>query len=718
MSRRKSPLIPGPRRSRGRSTTPGPRRARASSPGSLGRRETTAGRVGDRIRVPSVDARIESSQQVMKRARGRAWLLAGVFGVALAGVGVRAATLCVSPSERTVALGSQQRWEQMTLEARRGAIYDRHGSRLVVSVDTPNVIVDPMFVDKDDIPRLSREVGRILDLPPEEVADKMRREGRRYAPLAYQVHPKVAAEILDLGERAFFLESDQRRFYAESDLAAHVLGYINKDGDGVTGVERAMDDRLRGSSVLLQRRRDRRGLDVDRLSDVDRASSAGMDVHLTIDRHIQRITERALKGIEERHEPKAAMAVVIDVKTGDVLALANTPTFNPNAIDEDQASMRNRVVLDAVEPGSVLKPFTVASAIDEGKVTVDTLIDCENGRWRLGRSRIGDDHPHGVITVGEVVKYSSNIGSAKLALSLGSDTYLERLHAFGFGQPTGIGLPGEAGGRIRRADRIKPIELATTSYGQGMTATPLQLAYALATIANGGVRMKPRLVTRVYDEDGVPAEVREPEVWGRVVSEETAAQVTRAMITVTERGGTATRAQVPGYRVAGKTGTAWKVEDGHYTDARIGSFMGFVPADDPEIAIVVVVDDPQVGSGYGGINAAPAFAEIARESLRHLGVEPDPALLDEEEDTLPDDDLLGADVTAPPLSDLVVVDRDSGGLGWVLPDLSGSTVREALVALQGTGLSVQIEGSGRLAAMEPAPGDPVPPGTAVHLTFQ
>jgi len=720
VTRRFSPL--GSRR---RSSSPVGRRRRGDTPGRAGRSSSTGdtGRGVERIRVPTVDARVEPSDQVMKRARRRAWMLAGVFGVALAAVGVRAATLCVAPSERTIALGSEQRWEQMTLEARRGAIYDRHGHRLVVSVDTPNVIVDPNFVDPQDIPRLSRQVARILDLDPADVAEKMRREGRRYVPLAHRVHPRVAAEVLDLGERALYLESDQRRFYAEADLAAHVLGYVDREGDGVTGVERALDDRLRGSSVLLQRRRDRRGLDVDRMADVDRASSAGMDVHLSIDRHIQRITERALRGIEERHEPAAAMAVVVDVRTGDVLALANTPTYNPNALTADAAPKRNRVVLDAVEPGSVFKPFTVAAAIDEGKVDIDTLIDCENGRWRVGRSRIGDDHPHGVITVSEVVKFSSNIGSAKMALMVGKDAFLERMNAFGFGERSGIDLPGEHPGFMRPAESIKPIELVTTSYGQGATATPLQLAYATATIANGGVRMRPRLVTRVFDEDGVPAQVHEPEVWGRVISESTARDVTQAMVTVTEKGGTATRARIPGYRVAGKTGTAWKVEDGHYTDARIGSFIGFVPADDPKLAIVVVVDDPQVGSRYGGIVAAPAFAEIGRESLRHLGVPPDPALLESDDDAPgsdADSDAVErvADLAPLPLPELVDVEAAANASGWVLPDLSGRTVREVLVALQGTGLSVQIEGTGRLAAMEPPPGAAVPPGTDVRLTFQ
>ena len=282
-----------------------------------------------------------------------------------------------------------------------------------------------------------------------------------------------------------------------------------------------MDSFLDGGQVVIQRLRDRRGLGVESVSSSHRPQ-AGMTVSTTLDRSIQHAAERALDGIVERHAPKAAFAVVVDVKTGDIIALANRPGFNPNALGTDPAPRRNHAVQDAIEPGSVLKPFTIAAAIEEGILGEHTPVDCEGGAYYIGRTRIRDDHPHNVVTATEVLKYSSNIGSAKQALAIGAPRFMRYMKDFGFGERTGVGLPGERSGRLRRADKIRPIELATTSYGQGMTSTGLQLAMATAAIANDGVLMKPRLVTQVTDADGLPAWTMAPTPVRRVISSETA----------------------------------------------------------------------------------------------------------------------------------------------------------------------------------------------------
>ncbi len=662
--------------------------------------------MADRIELPPIAPEVEPLDLVRARGETRArWVAAALMGL-LVVVGARGVQLCVSPLDRTVRAAGVQRWDQITLRARRGEVYDTNGRRLATSVATPNIVVDPAILEPDEIPGLAAQLAQLLGLPASELADKMRRDSR-YQRLAMRVHPAIAAEVEGIGHRALWAERSSRRYYPEEQLASQILGFVDASGAGQEGLEASLDDYLRGGEVLLQRRRDRHGLNVDDPMGWG-DQNVGMNVHLTIDRQIQRVAERALAGVVERSAPVSATAIVIDVPTGDVLAIANVPTFNPNALSDDAAPRRNHALQDAIEPGSVVKPFLVASALEDGVVTTDSLMDCEGGSWPVGRSRIHDDHPHGIVTIGEVLKYSSNICSAKLAMRMGATSFLGHLHDWGFGSRTDLPLPGERRGFLRKPDRIKPIELATTAFGQGMTSTPLQLASATAALANGGTRMRPRLVKRVEDAFGVPEFVQRPAVVERVVSESVADAVAAMLVTVTEPGGTATRARVPGYLVAAKTGTAQKVKDGRYSAARIGSMVGFIPADDPKLAIVVVVDEPTVGSRYGGTVAGPAWAAIAGGSLRHLGIAPDPALLPEAE---------GAD-DEPEAEPRGALRLSWSGEGWTLPDLAGRLLREAVVSLEPAGFQLDVSGSGAVVAQIPAPGTPVPPGGRVSLVLR
>jgi len=620
-------------------------------------------------------------------------------------VGARGAQLCLDPSDRTVASSAVQRWGRVTMRAPRGDILDRHGRRLATTVDTPSIVVDPMLVRPEEVAGLSREVASILDLDSREVAARMRRD-TRYARLASRVHPALVDRIERLDHPSLWVHRNPRRYYPEASLASQVVGFVDAAGNGRQGLEASLDEYLRGGVTLEQRRRDRRGYGVDGPTE-DPWRARGMDVHTTLDRVVQRITERALEGVVERHAPRAAYATVVEVKTGDILAMANAPTYNPNLLAGDAFPRRNHPVQDAFEPGSVLKPFTIAAAVQEGLVSERTVVDCEGGNWYVGRTRIRDDHPRRLITTTEVMKYSSNIGTAKLALHMGPETFIGYLRDFGFAGRTDVVLPGERRGQIRSPDRVKSIELATTAYGQGMTATQLQLAMATAAIANGGVLLRPRLVTRVVDTDGTPAWQQRPQPVRRVLSREVAAEVARMMVTVTEPGGTATRARVDGYIVAGKTGTAEKVQDGQYTDARVSSFIGFVPATDPLLAIVVTVDEPSRGSRYGGVVAAPAFAEIAGQSLRYLGVPPDAATEDR-----------GAVVAAAKPAERDQVQLTWADDGWTLPDFEGRPMREVLVGLEDAGLNIRIEGSGRAVAQRPAPGARVAFGGTVSVVFR
>jgi len=669
---------------------------------------TTTGR----LRLPRLPQAVEPTEVVRSRAVGRIrWILGLLVGLLLV-IAVRGVQLCLVPSERTLRAAAVQRWDQVTLRARRGEILDRHGRRLATSVATPNVIVDPLRVLPSEVETLAATVARIVGGDAAEIADKMRRDESRYQRVAVKVHPSVAEAIDALDHPALWVEREPRRYYPEETLASQLIGFVDAASGGREGIEASLDTHLRGGSVLLQRRRDRRGLDVDdpsRISDLQ----VGGDVHLTIDRTIQRITERALEQIMIESEPLAASAIVLDVATGDILALANAPTFNPNDLGEDAAPRKNHVVQDAIEPGSVFKPFTVAAVVEAGLVNPETTIDCEGGTWMLGRTAIRDDHPHGVLTIREVLKYSSNIAAAKLALELGADDFFAVLSRFGFAARTGTELPGERAGFLRDARTVKPIELATTAFGQGVTATPLQLALAMAALGNDGVRMQPRLVVRVEDMYGIPEWVKSPETAGRVVSERTADTVVEMMTSVTEKGGTAPRARVPGYRVAGKTGTAEKVTDGRYGDARIGSFAGLVPAEDPRLAIVITVDEPSKGSKYGGINAAPAFALIAGETLRTLGVPPTES---EQRAAGSGQRVAEGGCQLPAAScqpaSLALTWKESG---WTLPDLTGRTMREVATSLAPAGIALSMMGSGRVVSQDPPPGAPVSSGTTVSI---
>ncbi|MBA2320813.1 MAG: transpeptidase family protein [Deltaproteobacteria bacterium] len=664
-----------------------------------------------RLEIPRFEPEPEAPELVRARARGRIAVLGALMMGCLAIAALRGVQLAVAPSDRTVRVAAVQRWDQVTLQARRGEILDRNGHRLATSVATPNIIVDPILVEPAEVDTLAAQVAGILDLPVAEIAEKLVRPSR-YVRLAMRVHPAMAARIDAIDHPSLWVERTSRRYYPEETLASQLIGFVDTDGSGREGLESELDSWLRGGQILLQRKRDRRGLSVDQPLRNDLDLNVGMDVHLTIDRQIQRMTERALEDVFAKHAPKAAWAVVVDVRTGDILALANAPGFNPNAITEDPGARKNHVVQDAIEPGSVFKPFTVAAAIEEGLVTPESKIDCENGNWAVGRARIHDDHPHGVVTITEVIKYSSNIGSAKLALQLGARTFLGYVGAFGFGERTGVQLPGERTGVVRTADKIKPIELVTTAFGQGVTATPLQLAMATAALANDGIRMKPRLVTRVEDAHGVPEYNQRPEIANRVVSVETARQVAQMMVTVTEAGGTATRAVVPGYQVGGKTGTAQKAENGRYGAGRIGSFVGFIPADRPVLAIAVSVDEPSIGSKFGGIVAAPAFASIAGQSMRYLGIPADPPPPPDPTKPVPPAPVLVADVPDP---DLVL---GWNGQGWTLPDLAGRPLREVMAGVQGSGLNLQLEGTGLAVSQLPPAGASLAPGETLRVIFQ
>ncbi len=677
----------------------------------------------------------DADQVAIRVSEARSLAAFGFVGIASFVLLVRATVLMTVPDERL-----EQRADQFQgakeEHGPRGALYDRQGRLLAYTVNLPALHIKPAAISDEDlavlIPKLAPLTGHSEAWLKSHLGPQANGQKLIDLRLADGLDPASVAEVTQGFRRDQLWSLEEPiRFYPGKAEGAPLIGYIDAQGVGAAGLEKVLEKDVRGEVFRRVQIQDRKGRAVDAGVDDDRVSKSGHSVRLTIDTSIQSAAESAVMEAVVASRPLAAMAVVVDVHTGAILAMVSWPEGNPNdgAARADQANFTNHTAMDQIEPGSVMKPFVTAAALEEHLVTPESMVDCELGHWTVSGKTISDDHPKGVISVSDVIKYSSNIGAAKLGFMLGPERVLTYLSDFGFARSTGLNLPGEVAGFMRKVDSIKPIELANTSFGQGITASPVQLAAAAATLANGGVRMKPYLVDAVLDRFGEVETVRAPQEDRQVVSPETAAQVAMMMQSVTEEGGTGTRARIDGYLVAGKTGTAQKVTNGVYGKERISSFVGFLPADRPEIAIAVSVDSPTIGSKYGGIVAAPVFSEIGAFTMRYLGVEPDPNVtfkaphLGLDEHGHPTGEpveeaphvVVSEAEPPPPLPPIEVVGDHEGG--WVMPDLSGRTLRAALAGLDGTGLVLDVSGYGTLVAQSPAPGSPVRAGERVTLHF-
>ena len=678
---------------------------------------------------PSAAADVALLAESSRRAT---WALLGL-AVVMALLSVRAGWVMGVADERLEKHGREQFRFAVELRGRRGALVDRNGRVLASTVNLPSLYVNPSKIPAEEVEKRVSGIVALTGKSEEWVRARFVKRGGKFlqeVKLGASLDPDDAkALIVGLPRDQMWLVEEPVRVYPGRDLGAPLIGFTDVFDDGAAGLEKVLNKELSGDTLRLLQEKDRKGRVLQGGSDAARGANAGHSVRLTVDASIQYAAERALDEAMAVSQPEAAMAVVMDIHTGSILALASRPGGNPNDGESraHQENFKNRPAMDQIEPGSVFKPFVASAAMEEGLVTPETMLDCELGNWAVGSKVIHDDHEKGIISVTQVIKYSSNIGAAKLGFMLGADKTLQYLRDYGFGRSTGLGLPGEVSGTMRTAANIKPIELATTSFGQGVTASPIQLVAGVATLANGGMRMAPRIVDAVLDRHGEVEMAREPREDRRVVSEKTARTMSRMMETVTEDGGTGTRARVPGYRVAGKTGTAQKVENGGYSATkRISSFIGFLPADRPEVAIAVIVDSPTVGSKFGGIAAAPAFSAIGAFTMRYLGIAPDaPGLVVAPAPGMPAEDpeqpVAAAPrpareepfVTALPSEPVELAANADGA--WVLPDLSGRSLRAALAALEPSGLDLRVEGSGRVVSQEPLAGTPLTAGETVVL---
>ena len=504
----------------------------------------------------------------------------------------------------------EQRYARTLLEApTRGTIFDRNGVVLVSSVPARAVWVNPGDFSADG--RQRAQLARLLDMSPEELHRHIANEDRSFVYLRRQLDPDVAQSIENLNIPGVHTARESRRFYTQGSATSQLLGFTDLGEHGLEGVEREYEPVLGGQTGLRHVIEDRLHHTIE--DDWVREPVQGKDIALAIDDRIQYIAHAAVKQAAESNKAHAAAAVVLDARTGELLALANWPDFDPahrRAIDPDQ--FRDRAVTDTFEPGSTLKPFSIATAIETGVVRPDTVIDTAPGRITVGGRTISDEHPHAALTVEQVVAKSSNVGTTKIALQMPAQALWETLTAVGFGQVPHTGLSGAVTGRLRPASTWKPVEQATIAYGYGISVSLLQLAHAYLVFARDG-DIVPVSVLRM-DAPAAPVQV---------ISPATAAKMRHMLELATSDEGTAPAARIPGYRVAGKTGTARKLQDGHYVDSYVSSFVGFAPASDPRIVVAVMVDNPRAGRFFGGDVAAPAFGVIASGTLRALQVTPD-----------------------------------------------------------------------------------------------
>jgi cell division protein FtsI (penicillin-binding protein 3) len=631
-----------------------------------------------------------------------------LLGVALG----RAVQLQVYERDKLRGLAQDQYVRQIEIPARRGDILDRRGTPLAQSVEVDSVWVDPSMLP--DVKQSSRALARALQLDAEELHARLSR-ARRFAWLKRQVTPREVEAVKALGLPGLGFTKEPRRFYPQRELAAHVVGMVGTDGHGLEGLELAFQDELSGQNSRLSGFRDAKGRKLLVSGAPDIIERQGASVTLTLDRHLQYVSEKALSRAVEDARAVAGMALVMDPRTGEILAIANHPRFNPNTpTREARASIRNRAALDTFEPGSTMKAFVVAAALEQKAIKPDELLFCENGKWPIGRHIIHDTHEYGWLSPQRVLQVSSNICAAKMGQALGRERLVQAYRDFGFGERTGLALPGEGRGSIPfpKAE----VSLATQSFGQGMSTTAVQLTAAWAALANEGVLMRPYLVSKVVDPDGVVLLENRPTEVRRVVSAQTARKVVAMLESVVSREGTAPRAAMADYRVAGKTGTAQKVDPvaRGYSDKRLASFVGMVPAENPRVVILVVVDEPKTDV-YGGLVAAPAFKEIATAAMAHLAVPPS------REVPLPPTALpVAAQLppakvapARPVVAEAVPENLEPGSVR--VPDVVGHAGRDAVTKLLTAALEPQLLGSGRVVSQTPAAGSLVEKGARVTL---
>ena len=553
--------------------------------------------------------------------RNRRTLIVGIMFLALLLViGSKAFYLQVWEGEWLSAKAVKQVESAVVNQAQRGTIYDRTGQEVAVSIGARSIAAYPGQIK--NVKGAARALGKVLKINAKSLQRKMKAD-KSFIWVKRQVTPKELEATKALGIPGVDFIGENGRFYPHKGLTAQLIGFTGIDGHGLEGLEFYYDQDLKGSPGRLKVWRDALGRGFA-ASENAKPLHRGHDLILTIDLNIQYITEKALEAAVDKFSAKSGMALVMDPASGALLALAHYPFFNPNVFRRfSRDDWRNRAVTDPFEPGSTLKIFSAAAALESGKVTPSTIVYCENGSYQIGRNTIHDPHPRGWLSLQQIVKYSSNIGAVKIGELIGKQTLYDHLRQFGFGARTGIDCPGETVGTLSHPKRWSRVDAGAIAFGQGISVSAIQLITAANAIANDGILMRPYLVKAVTNGNGRPIREFTPHPVRQTVSPVTARKLRKIMSTVITEGGTGVNAAIEGHKVCGKTGTAQKIDaHGKYAnDKYVASFLGMAPADNPRVTILVIIDEPR-GEHYGGIVAAPVFGEIARETLNYINLSP------------------------------------------------------------------------------------------------
>lgn len=618
------------------------------------------------------------------RSRGKIIFAGVLFALALMGLWARAYYVQVVKGPEYAKMANRQYWASETILGKRGEILDRNGLLLAKTITTQSVYARPNEVV--DRWAVAQALGKILGVPSKTLGAVLDPK-KRFVWVARKISDAQAQAIKDGMLPGIYLDAENSRQYPQGHMAGQLLGFVNVDGRGIEGVERSFNDLLAPSSAKYTVQKDAAGTRLSNLDSDDRSSFDGQSLRLTVDAQIQLATEESLERSVLRAKGKYGMGLVVDVTTGDILSWANYPLFNPNVVKKADGEWKNRLAVDIFEPGSTMKPIMVAAALQEKICSPDTKYYCENGKWKIGGKRIKDTHKYENLTVSEIIRYSSNIGAAKIGLGLGAAKYSHYMQELGFARPVGLSLPGESAGLVRPFAQWTQVDLANMAFGQGLGVTMLQMAEAYLCIANDGVLLPLRLL---HTPD-------QPVVGKRVFDSAVAKAVMAMLEEVVQKDGTGTQARIDGARVAGKTGTAQKASAGGYGGEYVASFMAIFPADRPKYLVCMMVDEPQAGH-YGGVLVAPEVRNIGVQLLTASGMLAEPEERMTKRPTTPE-----RYVASVSREHTIAVNNAT------MPDLKGATVRQALEVLVGREIVPSIAGQGILVERQkPLPGEKWP----------